>query len=156
MSVPPGARRDRGSSLILVLATLAVFGLILGVLASILMTDLRASRRRANDRYAAELARSGVDWARAWLMEKGHLPGDPPSLQGGEIEVRVEELPSGGRRIVSVGHVVEGAARVAGRREVVVLEAPARPGAPPERPPTEPPIAGLPAAAPLPDVSGTP
>jgi hypothetical protein len=117
--------RRRGSSLLLVLATLAVFGIILGVLASILLTDLRASRRRANDRYAVELARSGVDWARGWLMEKGRLPGGQLKLQGGEIEVRVEELPSGGRRIVSVGRVVEGAARVASRREVVVLEAPA-------------------------------
>jgi hypothetical protein len=63
-------------------------------------------------------------------------------VEGGEIEVRAEELPSGGRRIVSVGRVVEGAARIAGRREVVVLEAPARPDAPPEPP--------------LPDVSGTP
>ena len=123
--------RKRGSSLLLVLGTLAVFGLILGVLVSILLTDLRASRRRANDRYAVELARSGVDWARAWLMEKGHLPGGPPALQGGEIEVRVEELPSGGRRIVSVGRVVVGTARVAGRREVVVLEAPAPVSGPP-------------------------
>jgi len=117
--------RKRGSSLILVLATLAVFGLILGVLASILLTDLRASRRRANDRYAVELARSGVDWARAWLMEKGHVPDGHLKVEGGEIEVRVEELASGGRRIVSVGRVLEGSARVAGRREVVVLEAPA-------------------------------
>lgn len=142
MRVPTRARRERGSSLILVLGTLAVFGLILGVLVSILMTDLRASRRRANDRYAAELARSGVDWARAWLMEKGHVPDGPLKVEGGEIEVRIEELPSGGRRIVSVGRVVEGAARVAGRREVVVLEAPARPGEP--------------AKPSLPDVSETP
>jgi type II secretory pathway component PulK len=123
--VPTRVPRERGSSLILVLGTLAVFGLILGVLASILLTDLRASRRRANDRYAVELARSGVDWARAWLMEKGRVPVGPLKLQGGEIEVRVEELASGGRRIVSVGRVLEGSARVAGRREVVVLEAPA-------------------------------
>jgi len=134
--------RRRGSSLILVLGTLTVLGLIIGVLASILLTDLRASRRRANERYAVELARSGVDWAQAWLMEKGHLPGGPVKVEGGEIDVRVEELPSGGRRIVSVGRVVVGAARVASRREVVVIEAPARPGAPPYPP--------------SPDVSGTP
>ena len=125
MRVPTRVPRERGSSLILVLGTLAVFGLILGVLASILLTDLRASRRRANDRYAVELARSGVDWARAWLMEKGHVPDGHLKVEGGEIEVRVEELASGGRRIVSVGRVLEGAARVAGRREVVILEAPA-------------------------------
>ena len=142
MSAAVRCRRDRGSSLILVLGTLTVFGLVLGVLASVLLTDLRASRRRANDRYAVELARSGVDWARAWLMEKGRLPGGTLNVEGGEIEVRVEELPSGGRRIVSVGRVVVGAARVTSRREVVVLDAPARPGAPPEPP--------------LPDVSPTP
>lgn len=117
----------RGSSLLLVLGTLTVLGLVLGVLASILLTDLRESRRRANDRYAVELARSGVDWARAWLMEKGHVPGGALRVEGGEIEVRVEELPSGGRRIVSVGRVVAGAARVASRREVVEIEGPARP-----------------------------
>ena len=142
MRVPDRAPRERGSSLILVLGTLAVFGLILGILASILLTDLRASRRRANERYAVELARSGVDWAQAWLMEKGHLPGGSVKVEGGEIDVRVEELPSGGRRIVSVGRVVVGDVRVASRREVVVLEAPGRPGAPPEPR--------------LPDVSGTP
>ena len=73
----PGATasaRERGSSLLLVMGILVVFALVLGVLASILLTDLRATRRRANDRYAVELARSGVDWARAWLMEKGQLP----------------------------------------------------------------------------------
>jgi len=120
-------RRDRGSSLILVLGTLAVFGLILGVLVSILLTDLSASRRRANDRYAVELARSGVDWARAWLTGKGRLPGGTLNVEGGEIEVRVEELPSGRRRIVSVGRVVVGTARVASRREIVEIEGPARP-----------------------------
>ena len=120
-------RRERGSSLILVLATLAIFGLVLGVLATILMTDLRSTRRRANDRYAAELARSGVDWARAWLMEKGSLPGGTLRVHAGEIDVKVEELPSGGRRIVSVGRVVEGDARIASRREVAVLDAPPPP-----------------------------
>ena len=130
MKTSSRTRRERGSSLIMVLGTLAVFGLILGVLATILITDLRESRRRANDRYAVELARSGTDWARAWLMEKGHVPGGPLRVEGGEIDVRVEELPTGGRRIVSVGRVVEGTARIVSRREVVVLEAPARPGAP--------------------------
>jgi type II secretory pathway component PulK len=113
--------RKRGSSLILVLATLAVFGLILGVLASILLTDLRASRRRANDRYAVELARSGVDWARAWLMEKGHVPDGHLKVEGGEIEVRVEELPDGQLRVLSTGRVREGEATLAARREVTVF-----------------------------------
>jgi hypothetical protein len=116
-------RRDRGSSLILVLGTLAVFGLVLGVLASVLLTDLRASRRRANDRYAVELARSGVDWARAWLMEKGHVPGGPLGMEGCEIEVRVEELPDGGLRVVSTGRVLGGGTALAARREVAVLAA---------------------------------
>lgn len=115
--------RKRGSSLILVLGTLAVFGLILGVLASILLTDLRASRRRANDRYAVELARSGVDWARAWLMENGRVPGGHLKVEGGEIEVRVEELPDGRLRVLSTGRVREGEATLAARREVTVFAA---------------------------------
>ena len=41
-------------------------------------------------------------------------------MEGGEIEVRAEELPSGGRRIVSVGRVVvERSALLAARVEVV-------------------------------------
>jgi len=122
---PRGRRRvgrERGSSLLLVVGILVIFALVLGVLASILLTDLRSTRRRANDRYAVELARSGVDWARAWLMEKGQLPPGRLELQGGEIEVRAEELPSGGRRIVSIGRVVERSAQVAARVEIVVME----------------------------------
>ena len=116
------ARRERGSSLLLVMGILVVLAIALGILASILLTDLRATRRRANDRYAIELARSGVDWARAWLMEKGQLPPGRLKVQGGEIEVRAEALPSGGRRIVSVGRVVERSALLAARVEVVVME----------------------------------
>jgi len=123
------AGRERGSSLLLVVGILVIFALILGVLASILLTDLRATRRRANDRYAVELARSGVDWARAWLMEKGQLPPGRLEVQGGEIEVRAEELPSGGRRIVSVGRVVEHSALLAARVEVAVMEVSAPPPA---------------------------
>jgi hypothetical protein len=113
---------------------LVVFALVLGVLASILLTDLRETRRRANDRYAVELARSGVDWARAWLMEKGQLPAGRLKVEGGEIEVHADELPSGGKRIVSVGRVVERSAPVAARVEIAVLEAPAQ-AAPPVPPP---------------------
>jgi len=123
----PGTRRraghERGSSLLLVVGILVIFSLVLGVLASILVTDLRATRRRANDRYAVELARSGVDWARAWLMEKGQLPTGLLKVQDGEIVVRVEELPSGARRIVSLGRVVEHSALLAARIEVAVMEA---------------------------------
>jgi hypothetical protein len=114
--------RGRGSSLLLVMGILVVFGLVLGVLASILTTDLRSTRRRANDRYAVELARSGVDWARAWLMEKGQVPPGRLKVEGGEIEVRAEELPSGGKRIVSVGRVLESSAVLAARVEVAVME----------------------------------
>jgi len=117
-----GAGRERGSSLLLVMGILVVLALVLGVLASILLADLNATRRRANDRYAVELARSGVDWARAWLMEKGQLPPGRLKVQGGEIEVRAEELPSGGRRIVSVGRVLESSALLAARVEVAVME----------------------------------
>jgi Tfp pilus assembly protein PilX len=112
---------QRGSTLLLVLGTLVIFALILGILASVLLTDLRATRRRANDRYAVELARSGVDWARAWLMEKGQLPPGRLTLEGGEIEVRAEELPDGRLRVLSTGRVRGGEATLAARREVTVF-----------------------------------
>jgi hypothetical protein len=106
---------------------LVVFGLVLGVLATILLTDLRTTRRRANDRYAVELARSGVDWGRGWLMEKGEVPTGRLEVEGGEIEVRTEELPSGGRRIVSVGRVLEGSSVLAARVEIAAMGVSARP-----------------------------
>jgi Tfp pilus assembly protein PilX len=123
--IPSRARRvgQRGSTLLLVLGTLVIFALILGILATILLTDLRATRRRANDRYAVELARSGVDWARGWLMEKGQLPPGRLTLEGGEIEVRAEELPDGRLRVLSTGRVRGGEATVAAQREVTVFAA---------------------------------
>ncbi len=121
------AGRERGSSLLLVMGILVVLALVLGVLASILLADLNATRRRANDRYAVELARSGADWARAWLMEKGELPPGRLKVAGGEIEVHADELPSGGKRIVSVGRVLERAALLAARVEVAVMEVEAPP-----------------------------
>ena len=136
------AGRDRGSSLLLVMGTLVIFDLVLGILASILLTDLRATRRRANDRYAVELARSGMDWARAWLMEKGQLPPGRLKVEGGEIEVHADELPSGGKRIVSVGRVVERSALLAARVEVAVMEVSDSPATP--------------APAPVGDLSATP
>jgi hypothetical protein len=116
------AKGERGSSLLLVMGILVILAFVLGILASILLTDLRATRRRANDRYAVELARSGVDWARAWLMEKGQPPPGRLKVEGGEIEVRLETLPSGDRRIVSVGRVLERSGTVlAARVEVVEM-----------------------------------
>ena len=129
--------RERGSSLLLVMGILVVLALVLGVLASILLTDLRETRRRANDRYAVELARSGVDWARAWLMEKGQLPPGRLKVEGGEIEVHADELPSGGKRIVSVGRVVERSAVLAARVEVAVMEVSAPPASLAPPPPAD-------------------
>ena len=107
------------------LGILVVFGLVLGVLATVLLGDLRASRRRVNAQYAAELARSGTDWARGALHARGGLPSATLKVDGGEIEVGTEELPDGRLRILSTGHVRAGAATVAARRETTVVAAPA-------------------------------
>lgn len=115
--------RERGSSLLLVLGILTIFGLVLGVLATVLLSDLRASRRRANDRYAAELARSGTDWARGALLARGGLPSATLRVSGGEIEVVTDELPDGRIRVRSTGRVREGQAALAARREVTVFAA---------------------------------
>jgi hypothetical protein len=114
-------RRTRGSSLLLVLGILTVFGLVLGVLATVLLTDLASSRRRANAQYASELARSGTDWARGTLLARGGLPSAILSVEGGEITVATEELPGGGLRVLSTGRVREGEATLAARREVTVF-----------------------------------
>ncbi len=74
--------------------------------------------------------------ARAWTgraggsWRKGSFRRAPLKVEGGEIEVRAEELPSGGRRIVSVGRVVERSAPLAARFEIAVMGVPA-PAAPP-------------------------
>ena len=120
-----GRRGRRGSSLLLVLGILVVFGLVLGVLARVLLDDLRASRRRANDQYAAELARSGTDWARAALLARGGLPSATLRVEGGEIAVETAELPDGRIRVLSTGTVRAGAAAVASRRELSAMRAPA-------------------------------
>jgi type II secretory pathway component PulK len=119
-------RRPRGSSLLLVLGILTVFGLVLGVLANVLMTDLASSRRRANTAYAAELARSGTDWGRGALLARGGLPAATLRVEGGEIEVATQELPDGRLRVVAIGRVRSGEATVAARREVTVFAAAAR------------------------------
>jgi hypothetical protein len=116
-------RRERGSSLLLVLGILTVFGLVLGVLATVLLTDLASSRRRANAQYASELARSGTDWARGALLARGGLPSATLRLAGGEIAVATEELPDGRLRVLSTGRVREGDATLAARREVTVFAA---------------------------------
>ncbi len=100
---------------------------MLGVLANVLVTDLASSRRRSNDRYAVELARSGTDWARGALLARGGLPSATLRVRGGEIAVVTDELPDGRLRVVSTGRVREGEATLAARREVTVFAAP--PGA---------------------------
>jgi len=114
-------RRPRGSSLLLVLGILTIFGLVLGVLATVLLSDLRASRRRANDQYAAELARSGTDWACGALLARGGLPSATLRVEKGEIAVACEELPDGRLRVLSTGRVREGDATLAARREVTIF-----------------------------------
>jgi hypothetical protein len=109
-----------------VLGILTIFGLVLGILATVLLSDLRASRRRANVQYAAELARSGTDWARGALLTRGGLPSATLRVAGGEIVVATEELPDGRLRVLSTGRVQEGEATLAARREVTVFAGGAR------------------------------
>lgn len=118
--------RARGSSLLLVLGILTIFGLVLGVLATVLLADLRASRGRTSEAYAAELARSGTDWARGALMARGGLPSTTLRVAGGTIAVTCEELPDGRLRVVSTGRAVAGEATLAARRETTILAASAR------------------------------
>jgi len=113
--------RTRGSSLLLVLGILTIFGLVLGVMATVLTTDLRTSRRRANEQYAVELARSGTDWAQGSLLARGGRPAATLRVERGEITVATEELPDGRLRVVSTGRVREGDATLAARRETTVL-----------------------------------
>lgn len=113
-------RKTRGTSLLAVLGVLALLAMVMAVMARLLMTNLGETRRRANALYAAELAHSGIDWARASLL--AHTPFERKVLKvrGGEIEVRVE-AGEGVIRIVSAGRVMEGGAVVAAREEVLRL-----------------------------------
>lgn len=110
----------RGTSLLAVLGVLALLAMVMAVMARLLMTNLGETRRRANAVYAAELAHSGIDWARASLLARAPFEHKVLKVRGGEIDVRVE-AGEGALRIVSAGRVVEGGAVVAAREEVLRL-----------------------------------
>ncbi len=117
----------RGSSLLLVLGILTIFGLVLGVLATVLLADLASSRRRANDRSTPPSSRARERTGRAACSWRAAacLPRRSAST-GGEIAVVTDELPDGRLRVVSTGRVREGEASLAARREVTVFAAPPR------------------------------
>jgi len=116
-------RGRRGSSLLLALLVLTLFALVLGTVVQLGISDLEQTRRRMNAAYASELARSGTDWALATLVAGQPVPRTVLPLAGGEIEVHVENLPEGGRRIVSEGRVTVSGAVLATREERVDIGA---------------------------------
>lgn len=95
----------RGSTLLMVVAVLAILSILLHLAVSLLVSRVETSRRRMNVLYAGELAKSGVAWARACLEARlggcAHMKFD---VAGGTIEVTVDEGFSGGHhRVTSMG-----------------------------------------------------
>jgi type II secretory pathway component PulK len=113
-------RKTSGTSLLAVLGVLALLAMVMAVMVQLLMTNLFETRRRANAQYAAELAHSGIDWARASLLARAPFERKLLKVRGGEIEIRVVVL-EGAVRIVSAGRVVERGAVIASREEILRL-----------------------------------
>lgn len=138
--------RTRGYSMVAVLAVLTLLAILMGVMVQLLVTNLGQTRRRANILYATELARSGIDWARARLAAAKGLQSTVLTLSGGEIDVKVDAR-EGGYRVTSTGRVTRGGKVLEARVERVALgvaaseaEPPVVPSAEPEAvPTTEPP-----------------
>jgi type II secretory pathway component PulK len=116
-------RRPRGSSLVIVLGVLTLLAMVMAVMAQALVTDLRQTRRRANVRYAIELAHSGIDFARATLEAGRGLEEQVLHVAGGDIELRVERR-EGGHRVTASGRVRLGGAVLEIREEVLEVRVP--------------------------------
>lgn len=123
--------RRRGFSLLSVVVVLAILAILLQAAVALLTARLRETRWRGDSRYAEELARSGVDFARACLDadEGGGSCGRTLPVEGGEIVVEVTPTPKG-QRITSRGRVLAGTEVRAERTEVADVRAPgsAEPG----------------------------
>lgn len=120
--------RRRGFSLLAVVVVLAILAILLQAAVALLTARLRETRWRGESRYAEELARSGVDFARACLDadEGGGSCGRTLPVEGGEIVVEVTPTAKG-QRITSRGRVLAGSEVRAERTEVVEVRAAGQP-----------------------------
>ena len=139
-----GARRGRrGSSLILVLSVLTLLAMVMAVFAQLVITNMGQTRRRANALYAVQLAHSGIDWARATAQAGRELQGRTLRLEGGEVEVKVEER-DGGKHVTALGRVLQDGTALDVREETLDIGVSPAASAPPIAPP------GMPTAMPTP------
>ena len=120
--------RRRGFSLLSVVVVLAILAILLQAALSLLTARLRETRWRGDSRYAEELARSGVDWAKACLAAGGGAGGCAKTLtvEGGEILVQVTDATEG-FRISSNGRVLGGTEVRAQRTESADFRPPPAP-----------------------------
>lgn len=86
----------RGSAFLTVVAVLALLSILMGTAMQILVSHLRESKRRGDAAYAGELARSGLDWARACIAQGGGASCTRRlELGGGVVEVTVTHEDEG-------------------------------------------------------------
>lgn len=141
--------RRRGFSLLSVVVVLAILAILLQAALSLLTARLRETRWRGDSRYAEELARSGVDWAKACLAAGDGAGGCAKTLtvEGGEIRIQVTDGTEG-FQISSNGRVLGGTEVRAQRTESAGFRPPPAPAAPPAEPdPGSGPRRGDPASA---------
>jgi len=115
----------RGTAILATLVVLTLLLLVMGVMARLLFDDLGSTRRRANAMYAAELARSGIAWAKGAMVSGHALQPSTLKVDGGEVEIQVETREDG-LRIVSTGRVVSGRRVLATREEALDVGTPVR------------------------------
>jgi len=115
----------RGTAVLATLVVLTLLLMVMGVMARLLFDDLGSTRRRTNAMYAAELARSGIAWAKG-AMASGHaLQPTTLKVDGGEVEIQVE-TKGDGLKIVSTGRVVSVRRVLATREETLDVGTPVR------------------------------
>ena len=127
----------RGTVLLSTLIVLTLLLLVMGVMAQVLADDLAATRRRGNAMYAAELARSGLAWAKGAMASGRALQPQTLKTEGGEVEIRVETKEDG-LKIVATGRVLSGRTVLLEREARLEVGTPVRHVDAPPTPPVAP------------------
>lgn len=78
--------KRRGSAFVTVVAVLALLCILMEIALQLLVSHVSESRRRGDAAYAGELARSGLEWARACIAAGSPCDGRR-EVAGGVIEI---------------------------------------------------------------------
>jgi type II secretory pathway pseudopilin PulG len=128
--------RRRGSAFVTVIAVLAILAILMEIALQLVVTHINESRRRGDAAYAGQLARSGLEWARACIASGSPSCDRRLELAGGVITVTTQrdgELV----KVKSCGSVMRGGAQGPTRETTTRVRPPdpANPAPSPSGPP---------------------